>query len=293
MDTRRSFLRRGAAAAGLGGLATVAGCQEDSPDVTYTSWLHEPGAFDDASHYRTEIHYLGEILDNDYQFDGDVIDALEASVNETLEPTAVEAADLSRVMATNVATIATGSFDGSDVGTELEEEGFERTGETSGYDVVANGDGSLAFAVGDALVRTGGASRAGADEIASALVETRTNGDTPYVSSSDAVQTLLGGFDDGYHRTLETVDRVENGDPSEGRFEGAVGLGVERALTRVTSDVKWLVAFEEESDVDTDALETWVDADEETFGHVRNVQISQQGRLGVITVTVDTPDVTF
>jgi hypothetical protein len=187
--------------------------------------------------------------------------------------------------------VATGSFQGDDVAAELEEAGFENAAETSGYDVFANGDRSLAFGVGDTLVRASGTDRSGADEVVATLVQSRENGETPYVSASTAFQTVLAGFSEGVHRVIETFDPVDDGDPAQGRFDGAVGLGVERSLARVTTDVKWIVVFEEESAVDLEALETWTESDEETFGHVRNVQISRQGRAGIITVTADTPDV--
>jgi hypothetical protein len=299
MSTRRGFLKTGVTSVvGIGTIGSLSGCFQlpavgsgDGP--AFTKWLHTPGEFDDdLEHYGVDVIKPARVISNGDLFSDTVVDRVEGMFDDQLEPAGVDTAALDWLAATNVTTVLSGSYDESTVNATLENNDFEEESEVGGYTVFADVIEEQAFAVGaDAIVRGEWVS-----ESATALDVTKEalavrNGDEPrYTEKRDTMDVLLGALDDGFQISAATFSAYQGDDAEVGWFEDSVGKGFSQSLSDDTSTFKHVAVYEDEGSVDTDDLEEWYEAVEESggeFATLDDVDCFSSGRTAILEGTVD------
>jgi len=220
MQSRRSFLARAVASAGLIGVGTTAGCvgspsgSGDGVDVpAYADRLYDPGEVVDASNRAFVSHDLATLYERRDLYPEEVTGAIDEADAATA---AVSIPDLERVTGVGYwrdeegpsptpsdpeaggSVLLQGSFQPDTLVEELRAEtdegtSIERAGDVEGHDLYEVGGGSeassVALAVSERSVVGGGAARVDA-------------------TGEDAVRAVLAGDDAGYYRESDTAARL-------------------------------------------------------------------------------------
>lgn len=297
--TRRTLVRRGATAVGLGAIATVAGCSGLDPfgaDRAYTDWLPAPGEFVDGGHYAVSATDVGSLSTHE-----DSLDDEPASLERRWDPLGFDWADASMVISVgSLSDVVVAEFSRADAASTLEDELFEPETDHRGYTIYVRPNGSRAIGVSDGTLVV--SERSSGDNYSNGPVDRvqtvidASEGEVQrYTEANDDMQTLVEELGSGTYYSGRTYATPDEPVVEYGYFENSVARGTAISIDGETSAVRTVVVYESAADADTDDLGDWVDAsdgssaDEGTrFADVEDISYEGNGRVGVITGTIDT-----
>ena len=184
------------------------------------------------------------------------------------------------------------SFDREGAITTLANEGFEEDSAYNGYTVMRDTAQDRAYGVGDGTVAiVSGQNSVGSVET---ILDTDSGDTERYDEASDDMATLIGELGGGSFVRGETMAPPDRFDAEQGEFPGMVARGSRARINGATTAQEWVIVYESSDDVDTDDLETWVDANRasgDQFESAENISYSSEGRVGIVTATGDTSDI--
>lgn len=296
--TRRRLLgAAGTAAVGLAGCSSSDDSDDGGSDSepsgppAYTDWLPMPEAISYAR-YSISLADLAEIRQYEDSFDGDVYDRF-TSIEESdwFERLNLAFGDVSSLL-----TVAgsinrlSGEFDTEALTDSLAEadENVPEQGDHAGYAIYANGYSGVAISEG-ALVTTTQSFGTGSDEIVEilqAMIDASRGEATRQVEENSEYRELVDTLGSGTFVLGETTGGPQAGDPEDGLFSGVVAKGTSVQVEGSDSTVRYVDVYEEEDDVDMDALDEWIENDRR-FG-VADVTTRQIGRTTLVEASIRT-----
>lgn len=290
--TRRRLLRFGAAAAGCGTLASVAGCLHAFRPPSYRTWLPAPGTTT-AFTSGFEVLRPAVLVERQDQFSPGVdFD----DVDRAWAPAPLEAGDATTFVHQNNAVVVEGAFDRDAARAAFEADGFEPRGTYDGYSLLAAPGAGAGVAVGaDELVGVGlfmGAVEE-PQSVLEAYVDAHAGRVERWVESNEDLAALLDALANSHFLRAQLTGPTETHDPESGRFRGAVGRGHGWAIEDRTLTGRWAIPFESTDAVDVQSLRTWVDANRERgqrFADWRDVAVDATDGVGVVTARMDAQD---
>jgi len=174
----------------------------------------------------------------------------------------------------------------------LEDDDFEEDSEHQGYAIMLGPNDSQVYAVGNNAVVLAATSDGDTDN-AEAIIDAKAGEADRYGDDSDDMNELIGALGGGTFVNGRTMEEPEDDNPENGTFDAMVAMGSQAKINGDQTKRKWVVVYEEESDVDTGDLEDWVDENDgsdEQFDDVDDISYNKNGRKGIITGTIDTDD---
>lgn len=306
--TRRAMLRRSLATAGAGALVGAAGCSSiPNPlggGTPYANWLPVPDDISDRDHYNFTYLNLDDIEKHEDELDDESIDP--DSYEDFWDPLDIDWEDASGVTVLGFGGLfglggfsLEAEFNRSEIIADLEDQDFAEDSEYEGYTLMFNDDESRVYAIGDGAVvltaarSTDGESSSGDTGLAEAIIDAQAGNVDRYGDDSDDMSTLIEQLGGGTIVNGRTMEERDDGDPANGTFEAMVARGRQVQINGQRSDVKYVIVYQSESDVDTGDLEDWVDENagsDEQFDDVDDISYNKNGRSGVITGKIDTDD---
>lgn len=293
--SRRSVLRGAGAAVSTGALVSIAGCLDDVPGLAgsgqYTQWLPEPGEIDDDD-YRFSYFDTATLSDHEDELDSYTVDVFE-EFRQLWLPIDLAWDDTSWVLHWGQAVIAA-DYDRAAVIDDLIEGGFDAEAEYGGYETFTRED--RAIGIGNDTILTTPPNRISPDPIEQieTLVDVGSGDADRYVDEEAEMKALVDGLGSGTIIRGETTVETDEHDPEQGVFEGTVAEGGTTAVDGTTANRRHALVFESEADVDLDDLEEWAagnDSSFEEFDEFDELEYDQQGRLGIISGTIDIDEV--
>jgi len=293
--TRRAVLARSLAAAGAAvgtaGCSSLFGSGGGDTDV-FTQWLPAPAAVANTDHYRFDYYDLSTLSANRDSLGG------EPTVFERAwQPVGLGWADATGVVTVGPVDVVTADFDRDGAASDLQEAGYDRAGEYKGFARYRNSETGTVFAVGDGTLLVSAVDRYAPGSVApSARIETvvdaRTGDVDRYAESSEGMGTLVEELGAGTLVDGTTMDETDGS--GSGRFENLVAEGARSVLDGGTVEEKWVYVYDRPRDVDTAALEAYVQANDNSSGGVdapfvavEDISYTREGRKGIITGTRD------
>jgi hypothetical protein len=308
-QTRREYLRAGSAAVGTGALLGLSGCLDAVPFVgggaSYRQWMHEPGEMrEDGDDYFFTMQKPSQLANNQDSFDGDYYDD---NIESDYTPVDVDFEDVTREISFSNVSVLVGSFDTSDVADALEDEDngeYEEDSTYNGWTLYLQADGSSltdGYALKDGgflgsptVVNASGTAEVDADEALELVADTKSGSGSRYVNAEDDANLLTNRLGDATYVYGSLSEETDTDDPENGQFENSTGFGLRQQVNGGTTNVKYLVLYDSQGDVDTGDLEDWVDANEDdgdTFDDIDDVSVNQNGRVGVVSGSLPTDDI--
>lgn len=263
----------------------------------YTDWVFEPGTVGDSEHLLVSYGDYTTVVANEPEFDDDYYATSLESVEDSfpLEGAGLDVedvgtylyiTDLDGVLGGHVAA----EYSRNAVASALEDDGYGDETDQEGFTVYLGPEGSQAVGIdGSDIVY--GAAGPGTDatpvEIVAALIDAENGTEDRYVDG-EGFGTLTEQFGSSTFTYGSTQIQPEETDAENGRFEGAVASGVAAAINGSTTEVRVVVVFETEADVDMGDIREY--ADSEQFERLNDVSSSRNGTAAVITGQVDTDE---
>lgn len=128
--------------------------------------------------------------------------------------------------------------------------------------------------------------------VVEAIVDTYNGEGSWYVDDSEAFSELTSTLTAGTVVSGRTFEETEETAAENGQFEGAVARGSSTTINGETSEVEWVITFDDADDIDTGDVEDWTeDSEDETFDDVDAISVGTSGRSAVVTGTIDTDDI--
>ncbi|WP_276252049.1 hypothetical protein [Haloarcula rara] len=299
--TRRTMLRRSLATAGAGALVGAAGCSSiPNPlggNTPYANWLPVPDDISDDDHYSFTYLNLDDIESNEDELDDESFDT--SNFEGTWAPVDIDWEDVSGVTTIGIGgflglggLIVEAEFDRDDAISDLEDEDFEEDSEHEGYTLMLGPEESQAYAVGDGALVSAPASEGDTGTV-EAIVDAKTGNGDRYGDENDDMGELIDALGGGTIIDGRTMDEPDEAEPAEGTFDAMVASGQRAKINGESTDLKHVVVYESEDDVDTDDLEEWVtenDGDDGQFENLEDISYDSNGRKGIITGTGDTDE---
>lgn len=293
--TRRAILRRSVATVGAGAIASTAGCGGLNPlggGGPYIEWLPAPDELDE-DHYGFFYFDMDAIESTEDQFDDDSFDP--ESFQQAWDPVSVDWEDTSMVLSLASNIVVEADFDRGSVAEDLEDADYDDDTDHEGYTIFLGPAELRAFAVSDSdIVVTGGGYNPGDPvDIAEVIIDATTGNVARYADENEDMSTLVGELGAGTFVSGSTREQPETASPGNGVFDDMVASGSTTEVNGDTADETWVVVYDTADDVDTGDLEDWVDenSDDGEFADVDDISYTQNGRMGIITGTIDTDDI--
>jgi len=305
--TRRTVLKTGAAVGSLAAVGALAGCNSllgGSDSGEYADWLPAPAELSsDSNHYLFVSIDDTEIRANEDNI-GDGYNESQQTARFPLSAMGVDYAAVdTRITAGALGggTVVLGSFSESDVVDELTSNGFEEGSEYSGYTLLTREEGNefsttteLIALNGSTAVSTqsfGGGESDGptARESAEALIDANNGEIDRYTEANDDMSTLVDELGSGVSVFGRTQDAAEETNATDGTFAGEVAGGQVANINGDTVEQTRVLVFTSSDDINTSDIETWTESGSE-FEDVRNISVSQSGRVATVTAEGDTAD---
>ncbi|WP_262179064.1 hypothetical protein [Haloarcula laminariae] len=295
--TRRAMLRRSVAAAGAA--AASAGCSallgSDGGDTdVFTKWLPAPSAVDEVAHYSFDYYDLGALAAQLENLGG------EPTVFErTWEPVDMRWDEATAVVTAGPVDVVTAEFDRDAAVSDLQGAGYDRAGEYKGYARYRNADAGRVVAVTDGTLLVSAVDRYGTESVdptsrIEAVVDAATGDVDRYAEANEDMATLVAELGAATLVGGRTMDEPESAAARSGRFENLVAEGARSVVDGATVEEKWVYLYDRPRDVDTAALEAYVEANDNSsegvgarFAAVEGVDYAKEGRKGIITGTRD------
>lgn len=312
--TRRQFLATGAVA----GAGALAGCDR-IPFIgggggvgELTNWVPAAGEIDPS---RSSISFSArsptQINGNKTNLHPSTFRSYQSSYR-----TGVPWKSLTLVLSIEGGAVFTGSYNSDDVASELTTAaGPDNTGKYSQNDsdgsyeiyIPSSADGAEsaqdAYAVsGNAIIRARPTGNQFSDNFSSAVANAKTiigigeDGEGRAVDNDDNFSTLASELSGTIAQGGTRQEPIGSGaaSVSQGNFEGVIASGQSIQFNGATSEVTQVFVFDSASDVDTGALEEYVELNDtggRTWDYTRNVSVNQSGNAGIITGKRDTYDI--
>ncbi|RXK51654.1 hypothetical protein [Halorientalis pallida] len=289
--TRRKALRLGAATASVGAVGSVAGCSSipflggGGKTLAYNDALFAPGDVP-----GTDEGYV--FTYSDYKLLRDNEDNLEngtATYEDDTDSFPFEQMGVGFDSTdANLAILAvgghtTGSFEQSDVGSSLEDNGFSEDGSYSGYTLYAGEQRTVGVEDGAAVYATArdaeGYDRQSAIET---IVDTKAGDGSRYAENDDDYSTLDEHvYDDAVIAIGGTGGLIAF---FAGDFENVVGWAISGRFDGGTQEIKSAHVFGSEGDANVDAVEQWA-RDSDLFVDATDLSAAQDGRVVTVSAT--------
>jgi hypothetical protein len=307
--TRRAFLAAGATA----GVAALAGC-EGIPFLggggidEYSRWIGVPGELEGG---REMVRFNARTPSDIEEHKKEFYPRQYRTYQRSYDTLGLSFQNVTMDLSMPDGTVLTGSFELGAIVEELEGETSNAYTKAESYrrfevfvpaDADDEVDADHAYAVSDETVvrgeRIGGGFHRDveltAPEVATAIVDV-ADGDAERAHEEDpAFGDLVDELGAATFVNGEThADAVRETDTASGRFEGEVARGAAISVTGAETTVERVAVFESADDVDTDAVAEWVennDTGNGAWAFVRNVGVEKDGRLVVVSGTIDTYD---
>jgi len=309
--TRRSLLRRGLATVATGAVASSAGCtdtlsnlggsgsttpeKEEKPAASvYTEWLPAPSSVGDEDHYAFTYLDMASIESNE-----DELGPAEYDPDDTegrWAPLDIDWTDVSNLVLFSDSFVAEADFDRDEAISTLEGEEYTEDSTYEGYTIMLSEYEDEAIAIGDGVVVGASATNPegedGDTSDVETIIDTKAGAADRYIDDED-LSVLTEELGRATSVTGRTTEQPDFPDPEDAEFENMVARGSNSVIDGETTDRKWVVVYESEDDADTDALEEWVNQNDnygDQFDDVDDISYDTRGRLGIITGTSDTED---
>ena len=294
--TRRELLARSAGATVVGvagaGCSTLSGDGADTE--VFTRWLPAPAATPNANHYRFSYYDLGTLATQREHLGG------EPTVFErTWAPVELDWTDATAVITVGSVDVVTAEFDREGAVSDLRAAGYGRAGEYKGYVRYRNGDSGAVVALTDGTLLVASVDRFGAESVTPTdriepVIDAATGDADRYTEANDDMATLVGELGGATLVRARTMDDADGVATTSGRFENLVAEGNRSVVDGDRVDEKWVYVYERPRDVDTAALEAYVQANDNSsaevdqpFAAVEDISYTTEGRKGIITGTRD------
>ena len=295
--TRRDVLKMGVATGSLAVVGSLAGCNGSvgGGGVGYRRWLYAPGAVGDSDHYSFTVTDHRDIRDNEDEL-GDLYD-LFASQEDSfpLSQMGVDYDEMNRNIAPENGTVIMGSFNESDVVSELEDnDNYEEEDDYEGYTVFSTtGQGTANRVIGvnrrtAVAARSGLLGNANPQDVVETLIDTDDGSEDRYASDNEDMRVVINRVGNGSIVNGSTQEETEETDAENGEFEGQVASGGRIRINGETMRRKQVLVFDSRDDVNTSDIEDWTETDD--FEDVDDISVSQNGRRVAITGETDTDD---
>jgi hypothetical protein len=295
--TRRALLARSAAATGAvvgtAGCASLFGPGGGNTDV-FTRWLPAPAAVANTDHYRFDYYDLATLSANRESLGG------EPTVFErTWRPVELQWDDATAVVTVGPVDVVTAEFDRDAAVSDLRDAGYDRAGEYKGYARYRDAETGTVFALTDDSLLVSAVDQYAPGSVApSARIETVVDASTGdvdrYTEASEAMGTLVEELGAATLVGARTMDEPDATAARSGHLENLVAEGARSVVDGATVEEKWVFLYDRPRDVETAALEAYVEANENSssgadarFAAVEDISYAKEGRKGIITGTRD------
>jgi len=295
--TRRAILRRSVAASIPA--VTTAGCSgllgSDSGDTdVFTRWLPAPAAVENADHYQFDYYDLSTLAAQ-----RDALGGEPTVFEQTWRPVDLAWDDATAVVTVDAVDVVTAEFDRDGAVSDLRDAGYDRAGEYKGYARYRNPETGRVFALTDGTMLVSAVDRYAPDAVEpSARIETvvdAASGDVDrYDAASDDMGTLVEALGAATLVSGRTMDEPDAATARSGRFENLVAEGARSVVDGETVAETWVYVYDRPRDVDTAALEAYVEANDNRsggvdarFAGVADVSYRTEGRKGIISGSRD------
>lgn len=291
--TRREMMRQGGAAVGAASLLGTAGCLDSIPFIggaKYKSWLPAPDVLGDGDHYSFQYINLKQVANNEDEFSDETVDGF-SNIEQLWSPIDLDWDEANWVLAFQGSYVVNAGYDQDSVAGDLEDEDFSDDTDHEGYTIYLGPNERRAFAIdGSNIVLVGGEDPV---DNAEAVIDTDNGNEDRYVDESDDMNTLVGALGSGTTVSGRTMEEPSEENVESGRFENMVAGGQSTSVNGSTSNGKYVVVYEDSSDVDTGDLEDWVEASQDNDGQFadwEDLNYNSNGRKGVIKASIDTDE---
>jgi len=324
--TRRRLLQAGTAA-GVGGLATTAGClgflggddQEETTDPddsgssddgaatatttvqqaaeSYLRWLPAPAEFVDSDGYSFIYHGIAAFREHREQLAKTTYNEGTGIARSVEEAVGMDPRSIEGVIQTGMAgtKVVTGEFDAESIVSGLEERKFESRESYRDHELFLQlGQDKRAIAVGDSSVLV--CRRSGPNEpvaVARMLVDTRRGEIDRYFDVNEDFRLAASGLQDATRAGVQTMEPREESEPARGRFVGNTAFGFGFTVGETTSNMRFTLVFEEVGQADPDQVRTWTNEGLDGLDQYRDYQVQKDGRLVSVTGTIPTEKFDF
>jgi hypothetical protein len=299
--TRRDVLKIGAAGSltVVGSMSGCSGLLGGDGGASYKSWLYAPGTIGEKDHYLFGVIDHQDIRDNEDEL-GDYYDFFEGQEDRfPLSTMDIDYDDMNQNISLGSGAAITGSFSGSDVVSELEDnDEFEDEGDYEGYTLFVAGGGENATSTPRAIGINGSTAVAAGDtpftdspdpqDVVETLIDTDAGNEERYGEDNEDMNVVLNRVGSGTIVNGSTQEETEETNAEQGQFEGRVASGSRIRINGETTANRQVIVFASSDDVNTNDIETWTETD--TFDDVDNISISQSGRRITITGEIDTDE---
>jgi len=277
------------------GAASLAGCSSltgGSSTPEYQQWAPAPENFyEERDHYAVISIRVEDLVDNKSELNSSVnLDEDYGSGENSPFDLSAEDIDVQVFSFTFSATnysIQKGSFDQSSLTSSLEDSNQSEEEDYSGY-TIFKGSGSsdsadVAYAVDGSYI----VEATGSDPVAKVktLLDTNEGDADRYGDANDDFSELQSRLGDGTQVIASTHEETSESNPKEGEFEGEVAAGSAQTVNGEKTEVKSVITFESESDIDSDAFKTYMDNLEDSSSELAaasNLEREEKGRSVII-----------
>ena len=285
--SRRTILRAGSAAVAITGLA---GCSAlpggGLGGFNYTQYLYDPDEVDTNS-YQFNYFKPSTIVENEDEFDDDVYDGTEDSLNIS-NLTDIDYDEIQHVVQAGQTTVIAANFTKEDVVDELEDNDFDDDDEISGYETFYNEQETQGVAIQDnRVIHTGNLrynSNFDPEDLLELVIESESGDADRYADAYDSFGPLTDNLGSG---TVVTGTAFDDESDFIG-LENVVAYGGSLSVNGESSNVKFVFVHDDEGDPDRDDAEDFTDE----IDDIDDTSISTSGRVTEITGSTDTDDLT-
>ncbi|WP_338728657.1 hypothetical protein [Haladaptatus sp. DJG-WS-42] len=298
--SRRSILTSltGLSVGALAGCSQLSSLTDSSGESASLAWLPEPAAIEVNGAYAITRTNPAAIDEADRYISTDTEATLRAAGRRP-QFELIDFDEISTRIDTPAFRIEHGEFDTELLVSDLEDLGLDDEDEIGSFTIYTDEQFDVSAGVSDSqfiLAGPPGATKGGSSgaafesgqSVVEAVIETSMGEEDGYLEASDSLTAMDERHDGEFVKLVPHAEREET-NPKAGAFEGAVGWGTSVSIGEEQADLTWTIAFAEKGQVDLDPIETWV---AETSLDEFDWEISQEGTLAVLTVTVDTDEAT-
>lgn len=290
-------MKQSAAIAGGAAMASFTGCLGlGGGGGNYSNWMPEPDAFD-LEYYSGVFVNPSQVVSAEDNLSEDFFDTLE-SLEDTFEATSIDFADFNSMFFFQGLSVSTTGVGNDEIKSELEDEDYDDD-DYEGYTLYESPDDAETphvIGVGNTLIYARSMGEEDPTEVAEILVDTISGEEPTWTGESEEVSALQQQVGTPTLGTISFHEATENDNPEGGQFENSIGTGISLNINGETTDFGANIGYEDSDDVDTDDLEEWADSrdgDGEFFHDVDDISVSQNGRVGTVSGTIDTDDLSL
>lgn len=285
-------------------VSSFSGCLSGPPGLgspgggvgSFTSWLPAPGEIRDLDHYRFRTFQPKQMANFEGFANSDDYDTIaNAYGRQFSSQMGIGFDEINQLTSTGTGEIAVTDVSREDIVDELEDNNYNDESEHEGYVVYLSPNGANAVGVTDGTVIFGREypSVPDAVEVVEGIIDTNAGNEDRYEDESDDCRTLLNQLGSGHWVSGQTQEEGSATEPASGRFRDLVARGITVSFDDEKSEYRNVLVFEDADDIDTNDVEDYVDANEQSgrkFDNANDVSTNTDGRSVIVTATLDTDD---